>query len=213
MKYLLRLMVFVLRNIVLILVVGVLLVISFTFAMDASNVYIVANDGMKLRAQVVLGLQEPAELMKFFTTDALERDMLLRNTEYLDYTVRGCDYRVNVDWLWTWPWDTRAEVTLTEHIVAIDGELPISKQTEEQLKNPNKIPPPAWQDARYSLTFIKIDGRWKINDVQTLELIESLPTRTPQLTVAPSPTPTASAMTPTATPAPKPPGTSGTDTP
>lgn len=207
MKYLLRLMVFILRNIVLILVVGVILVMAFTFSMDASNVYIVANDGMKLRAQAVLGLQEPSELVKFFTTNSLENDMLLRNTEYLDYTIRSCDYRPDVEWLWTWPWDTRAEVTMTEHIITIDGELPISKQTEAQLKDPNKIPPPAWQDARYVLTLVKIDGRWKIDNVETAELIDSIPTRTPQLTVPPDATPA-----PSETPAPTPTATDATPT-
>ena len=182
-------MVFILKNIVLVLLVGMILVIAFTFAMDASNVYIVANDGMKLRAQVVLGLEDPSELIKFFTTDALERDALLRDTTYLDYTIRGCDYRIDMEWLWAWPWDTRAEVTLTEHIVVIDGELPISLQTEEQLKSPNKIPPPAWQDARYSLTFAKVDGRWKISGVTTVALVSPLPTRTPQFTPIPVATP------------------------
>ncbi len=194
MKYLLRLMVFVLKNLVLILLVGALLVIAFTFAMDASNVYIVANDGMNMRAEVVLGLEEASELPKFFTTAALETDPLLKMNTYTDYTIRSCDYRADVEWLWTWPWDTRAEVTLVEHIPAIDGELPVSKQTEAQRNTPGKILPPAWQDGRYKLTFTKIDGRWKISGMQLVEAVSPLPTRTPQATsiASPPPVPTVS---------------------
>jgi hypothetical protein len=199
-KYLLRLMVFVLKNLILVLLVGVLMVIAFTFAMDASNVYIVANDGMQMRADVVLGLESADELPKFFTSEAIGGDSLFRSTTYADYTIRSCDYRADVEWLWTWPWDTRAEVTIVEHIPAIDGELPISKQSKEQLNTPGKIPPPSWQDGRYTLTLTKIDGRWKIYNVQIVELVSPLPTRTPQFTPEPSATPNGTpSAAPTAT--------------
>lgn len=203
MKYLLRFLVFMLKNLVLILVVGALLVIAFTFAMDASNIYVIANDGMKMRTTVTLGLEEPVEMSKFFTRTAMENDALLRDTTYTDYTIRGIDYRSSVQWLWTWPWDSVAEVTLVEHVPVIDGELPVAKQNEEQRNTKGKIRPPAWQDARYELSFAKIDGKWKISQVKMLETVTPIPTSVPILT--PSPVPTAQGTpvrTPGATPAP-----------
>ncbi len=186
MKYILRLLMFLLKNLVLIIVVGALLVIAFTFAMDASNVYIIANDGMKARAGVVLGVEEAVELTKFFTRNCLENDALLRSSQYTDYNIRAVDYRADIEWLWAWPWDSVAEVTITEHIPVIDGELPVAKQSEAQRATPGRILPPAWKDARYTLTFMKVEGRWKISALEMVEGIEPLATRAPALTPSPS---------------------------
>lgn len=196
MKYLLRLLIFLLKNLVLVLIVGALLVIAFSFSMDAAHVYIIANDGMEKRTAVVLGVEEPVELTKFFTVSCLESDTLLQLQTYTDYTIRAYDYRGEVEWLWAWPWDSVAEVTLSQHVPVIDGELPVSKQNDVQRATPGKILPPAWDDAKYKLTLVKVEGRWKISELEFIEYVEPLATRAPSLTAAPTPSPSSATLVP-----------------
>lgn len=91
---------------------------------------------------MVLGYNDASELTKFFTEDYLAGDGLLKDTTYLDYTINSFDAQVDVESLHTLPWENTATVVVTES-VTIDGELPISKQTPEQLADPQQDPAPA----------------------------------------------------------------------
>lgn len=165
MEYFLRFLLCVLRWALIVVVVLALSVGVFLFAMDYTNVTILATDGMKMRAGVVLGYNDADELTKFFTEDYLAGDELLKDTTYLDYTINSFDAQVDVESLHTLPWENTATVVVTES-VTIDGELPISKQTPEQLADPNKIPPPPWEGGTYELTLQKdAEHRWIITDV------------------------------------------------
>lgn len=169
MEYFLRFLLCLLRWALIVVVVAALCVGVFTFAMDYANITILVSDGMKMRTGVVLGYNDVEELPKFFTQEYLESDELLRDTTYLDYTIHSFDAQVEVLSLHTLPWEDVATVTLTE-TATIDGELPISKQTPEQLADPNKIPPPPWQGGTYELTLHKDEEhRWIIVDVQQIE--------------------------------------------
>lgn len=165
MEYFLRFLLCVLRWALIVVVVLALSVGAFLFAMDYANVTILATDGMKMRAGVVLGYNDASELTKFFTEDYLAGDELLKDTTYLDYTINSFDAQIDVESLHTLPWENTATVVVTES-VTIDGELPISKQTPEQLADPNKIPPPPWEGGTYELTLQKdAEHRWIITDV------------------------------------------------
>ena len=87
MEYFLRFLLCVLRWALIVVVVLALSVGVFLFAMDYANVTILATDGMKMRAGVVLGYNDADELTKFFTEDYLAGDELLKDTTYLDYTI------------------------------------------------------------------------------------------------------------------------------
>ena len=164
-EYFLRFLLCVLRWALIVVVVLALSVGVFLFAMDYANVTILATDGMTMRAGVVLGYNDASELTKFFTEDYLAGDELLKDTTYLDYTINSFDAQVDVESLHTLPWENTATVVVTES-VTIDGELPISKQTPEQLADPNKIPPPPWEGGTYELTLQKdAEHRWIITDV------------------------------------------------
>ena len=165
MEYFLRFLLCVLRWALIVVVVLALATGAFLFAMDYANITILATDGMKMRVGVVLGYNDADELTKFFSEDYLAGDEQLKDTTYLDYTIRSFDAQVEVDSLHTLPWEDTATVTVTES-VTIDGELPISKQTPEQLADPNKIPPPPWEGGTYALTLKKdADHRWIITEV------------------------------------------------
>ena len=171
MEYFLRFLLCVLRWALIVVVVLALSVGAFLFAMDYANVTILATDGMKMRAGVVLGYNDADELTKFFTEDYLAGDELLKDTTYLDYTINSFDAQVDVESLHTLPWENTATVVVTES-VTIDGELPISKQTPEQLANPNKIPAPGWESGSYALELQKVEDQWKIVSIQQLETQE-----------------------------------------
>ena len=69
MEYFLRFLLCVLRWALIVVVVLALSVGVFLFAMDYANVTILATDGMKMRAGVVLGYNDADELTKVFTED------------------------------------------------------------------------------------------------------------------------------------------------
>ena len=75
---------------------------------------------------------------------------------------------MEIEQLHTVPWEDTATVRVSE-TATIDGELPISLQTPEQLANPNKIRPPEWQGGTYDMTLRKSEKRWIIVDVQEVE--------------------------------------------
>ena len=165
MEYFLRFLLCVLRWALIVLVVCALCAGVFLFAMDYTNVNILVTDGMKMRTGVVLGYNDADELNKFFTADYLAGDALLLDTTYLDYTIHSFDAQVEVESLHTLPWEDTATAVVQES-VEISGELPISKQTPEQLADPNKIPPPPWKGGTYEITLHKdADHRWIITDV------------------------------------------------
>ncbi len=142
---------------------------AFTFAMNYANITILVTDGMKTRTGVVLGYTERDELPKFFAESYLAGDRLLEDTTYTDFTINRFDAQVEILSLHTLPWEDTATVRLTE-TATIDGELPISKQTPEQLANPNKIRPPEWQDGSYELTLVKTQEQWIIADMKEIPL-------------------------------------------
>ena len=51
-----------------------LFTVTFYYAMNASNIYIVLKDGMAKRAQVIMMGEDASELTKFFQGSYLQRD-------------------------------------------------------------------------------------------------------------------------------------------
>ena len=169
MEYFLRFLLCLLRWTLIVVVVVSLSVGAFTFAMNYANITILVTDGMKTRTGVVLGYTERDELPKFFAESYLAGDRRLEDTTYTDFTIIRFDAQVEILSLHTLPWEDTATVRLTE-TATIDGELPISKQTPEQLANPNKIRPPEWQDGSYELTLVKTQEQWIIADMKEIPL-------------------------------------------
>lgn len=178
MKYLRRLIWYAASRLMLITLVLGLMVVSFYYAMNATNIYIVLKDGMARRAQVVMMEEDPAELTKYFQQSFLERDSVLiaqqqGQSPYKDYNVRGIDHRLNMEFTWVWPWDETARVAITERIPRIDGRAKGS--TAEALVaagGSDALYPPKWQSARYRAVLARENGQWHI---KSLTLLETLP--------------------------------------
>lgn len=175
MKYLRRMIWYIASRLLLICLVLGLMVVTFYYAMNMTNIYVVLKDGMARRAQVVMMEEDPAELNKYFHQSFLAQDPALiavqqGNSPYKDYTVRGIDHRLSIEFAWVWPWDTTARVVITERIPRIDGRAKGSvAEALVAAKGNDALYPPAWQSARYRAVLTRENGQWHIRSLTLLE--------------------------------------------
>lgn len=167
MKYLRRLIWYLAtRLLVLALILG-LMTVAFYFSMNAANIYIILKDGMAARAQAVMMGEQPGELEKYFARSYIERDNVLSalrqgNNPYARFRVTGFDHRLQMEWMWSWPWDDTARATITERIPAIDGRILSEYKAvmpEEQWGVPR------WQAGRYNVVLSRENGQWHIKNM------------------------------------------------
>ena len=178
MKYLRRGIWFVVSRLAVLVLILSLVVVAFYEAMNVSNIQIIIKDGMAHRAQTVMGMEDGEDLGKYFQSSFLSNDAALsltRNGEspYRDYTIRGLDHRVEMGFLWVWPWDERCRVQIVERIPAIDGRIRGDKAEEAVAsRGQNAVYPPAWRSARYRITLNRESGQWKMQSVEEIEWID-----------------------------------------
>ena len=169
MKYLRRIVwFFANRLLVLCLILGLIMTV-FYYTMNLSNIQIVLKDGMANRAKYIMGMENNRkELDKYFQTGCLENDNAVRaadegNSPYENYNIRGIDHRLEMGFMWVWPWENSVRLTIKEKIPRIDGRVKGSKADEVIAKEGNEaLYPPAWQDAEYRAYLTRENGQWKI---------------------------------------------------
>ena len=162
MKYLRRLVWFIAAKLLAVLLVLGILSVTFYFAMNAMNIYIIIKDGMAARAKVVMMDESPDILNNYFFSSWISRDELLQSAlrdegPYQSSTITGIDHRLSLNWVWCWPWENTARATVSERIPAIDG------------KNAGEGGVPAWNNGKYSVILYRDSGNWKIRDITLLE--------------------------------------------
>ena len=163
MHHLRRLVWFIASRLLIALLLLGIFTVTFYYAMNATNIYVIIKDGMARRAQVIM-MDEPADsLSAYFAPTWLERDSLLQSAlngagPYQNVSVTGFDHRISLSRVWCWPWDSIATATVTERIPAIDGKSPTGAV-------------PAWQNAKYTMVLSNETGNWKI---RTITLVERL---------------------------------------
>ena len=169
MKYLRRIVwFFFFCLLVLCLILGLIMTV-FYYTMNLSNIQIVLKDGMANRAKYIMGMENNRkELDKYFQAGVLDNDSAVRSvadgtSPYTNYNVRGIDHRLEMGFLWVWPWENSARLTIQEKIPRIDGRVKGSKADEVIAKEGNDaLYPPAWQDAEYRAYLTRENGQWKI---------------------------------------------------
>ena len=177
MKKLRRFIWYLASRLFLILVIVSLCVVTFYYAMNATNIYIVLKDGMAKRAQVIMMGESASDLTKFFQGTYLQRDENLQlaidgKSPYTYYTVRGIDHRLRMTWMWCWPWDSTARVTFTETIPRIDGRVNgKNAEAARALYGDGYESPPRWQGGRYTATLVKENNQWHIRSIALVELV------------------------------------------
>ena len=192
--YVLRLLWFILRTVLIVVLVISLAFVVFVMARDTANAYIITTEGLEARAEVILQQSDSSELYKYFTNNFITNDGEITNNNYLDFTIKNYDYELKIESLWCRPWKKTCQFTVVETIPNIVGE----KQTESEGENAKSIAPPAWPRRRYRVTCVQQEDAWLIDQI---EVVESLPPKaTP--TKEPEITPTPEGMTPTPAPTP-----------
>lgn len=179
-----------------------LLVMAFLIAMDSANVYVIATDGLKARAGVLLNQEDVSTLTDYCTAGFLAGDEMLAGKPYGGASISGFTYHISVKSLWCRPWDGWATLEIVESIPEIEGKWGADSQRTDEL--------PAWQRTRYRVICMKQNGRWYISGMEVVELMEPESTPTPEPVVTPSPTPV---PTPTPRPTSTPAGTEATPEP
>ncbi len=174
MSYLRRFLWYIAKHLLVLTMLFGALIIAFYMAMNTANITILLQDGMALRAQVIMMDEDPQELYKYFQSDFVQLDTALNLSQsdaspYANYTVNGIDHRVGLEWMWCWPWDSTARADFTESVPKIDGRIVSSLRAEAEKNDPASVYPPAWKSARYRATLVREAGRWKIASIKQLE--------------------------------------------
>ena len=171
MKELNRFVWYLAKRAAVILLVLTLGVFVFYYAMNASNINIVLKDGMALRAKVIMMDEDSDDLTRYFGEEWLLRDENLQQalrgeSPYKLYIVRGIDHRITLNWFFCLPWDTTATVTFTERIPRVDGRLNGNYlEWAQSLFGDSYQEVPAWPEATYRASLVKVDGQWKIRSL------------------------------------------------
>ncbi len=178
MQYLRRLIWHIASWLLVLLVVIGLAVVSFYYAMNLTNIHVVLKDGMALRSKVIMMMEDSSELTKYFQESFIQRDPMVQSaiageSAYKDYNIRGIDHRLEMSFMWVWPWDTVARVTIVERIPRIDGRVKAAYADQYVAeKGSAGLYPPDWQSIRYNAVLVKESGKWHIRSLTMVEAVE-----------------------------------------
>ena len=98
----LRLITFLARNLIAIAVVIILIVLATFISYDMANIYVMINDGLSERANVIIHHEDPSDLSRFFTMSYLFSDPAFQSDQYKDYIVSDYDYDLKIKHMWVW---------------------------------------------------------------------------------------------------------------
>ena len=178
MLHLRRLVWYIVTRLLLVCILCGMLVCGFYMCLNTSNIYVVLNDGLERRAQVILTKQDAETLNFYFHADFLSTDPALEGafdgtSMYDNYSITDFEYELKIEKLWAWPWDNFATCTVVERVPSITASVLSSRRSE------NLPARPTWQGGRYDITLIKDNGQWKIIGMQqTTVLMEAVNSET-----------------------------------
>lgn len=188
-----RSMMYLVRTLLLVIMAAILCIAVFLTAERVSNLYILASEGMALRADCVLADGARNDLEEYFTLTFLQNDAAMSDTTYSNYTITSYNYDLAIEKIFVLPWSMSATVTAVER-VSLKGNINVDQISEGE--SAGDFPPPEWMPVRYQITFINANARWYISALEVLD-------ENPDLSELGTPNPEVSPI-PAATPTPKP---------
>ena len=180
MQYIRRFTWFVAGKMILICVLLGMLVCGFFMALNGANIYVVLNEGMEKRVDVILTRQQAEELNKYFSADFLLADPALAGalngqSAYVDYNITNYDYELTIEKAWAWPWDSYANCTVVDRVPSISGNVIASRRSEVSSRIPK------WVGGRYDITLAKLNGQWKIVGMRQVTVLMEADDNTEEL--------------------------------
>ena len=176
MKYLRRGIWYLASRLLVICLVFGLIITVFYYAMNLTNIQIIVKDGMAGRAKYIMGITtDRNELTKYFQNSYLDSDpdiaaVAQEKSPYVNYNIRGIDHRLDMGFLWVWPWENAVRVTITEKIPRIDGRVKGLKADEViAQKGQDAIYPPDWPEMTYRALLVRENGQWKIRNLTPVQ--------------------------------------------
>lgn len=167
MKNSMRFIAFMLKNIIVVCVVIALCAAGFFITMNYSNLYVLLNDGMKERANVILFNNDTTNMSQYFTNYFMENDAYIALREqYGSYDINTFGYKMECGSLITWPWASRTTIYIDEAVYSIDGHIDTTVLSKDEAMAAGKYYPPAWRSARYKVVLIKADDQWRIESLE-----------------------------------------------
>lgn len=169
-----RLIWFAVTRLALICILGAMLFCGFYMCLNTANIYVILNDGLQRRAQVILTREEAETLNFFFHADFLSTDPALEGafdgtSIYDNYSVSDFEYDLTIERLWAWPWDDVATCTVVERVPTINASIIASSRNADLPERPT------WQGGRYDITLVKQNGEWKIIGMQQRTVLMETP--------------------------------------
>lgn len=188
MKYIRRILWFAASRLLMFSAVASVLILAFYLAMNASNIYLLLSDGMRQRTQVILTREDPETLNSFFRADFLKSDDALalglsNQSPYINYKITDFESSVQLEWIWSWPWEDTAQATIVYRVPVIRGSV-VSGKSALVKSGVLSATPPVWQGGRYNMTLYRVNGQWKIAGMKQTQIILE-PTATPAPTLTP----------------------------
>lgn len=157
---------YIIKNVIIGLFIAAVLIAGFFVARDTANVYIIATEGMEVRAGNIMNINQLSEIDKYFVENYAASDFELATNKYDEFFIRDFDYKLKVESLWANPWEDTAYVKAVEIVPDIDGEYPVENDDEVPLVLPE------WQSSRYAISLVKINDAWYIQQVVKLEDVQ-----------------------------------------
>ena len=181
------------RTMMLIFLAIIICILAFLTAERVGNLYIIASEGMSLRANTIIGTGADTDLAEYFTVSWLEQDDALADADYVPYNVTSASYDLSVEKFHVLPWGSTASIVATER-VNVKGSIREEQLSEGETAADHPIPP--WTPRKYRISFLNIQDRWYISDLTVLkenppESAKGTPdlSKTPIIGATPSPVP------------------------
>lgn len=162
---------YILKVIVIIAVIIAFCYAVFIEAVYVSNIFIIATEGMEMRADCILKNDSARKLAEHFSGDWLMVDEALKSSKYDAFHVDSYIYNIKIKKLTVYPWSETAKLEIIENVSSISAK-PYSESTASDI--------PKWESAKYGILMKKDKGRWIIDEIILIDAEPELePAHTP----------------------------------